>query len=236
MHDLGYERLRIVNDFHAPLEAALLEDRATQKSAVHAASVLAGATQHETLAAAIADCTFVVGTTAVGARVLEHPVHTLAAAVPLVERHLTLTPDTRVALLFGSEKTGLSNEELSHCHALLTIPMNQRAEPGEPTRHLSMNLGQAAAVCLYTLAQSEDVSRAPGAETTAPPNAAEEERLTILLLDLLDRSGYTRRHPANSREAVIRRLVRRMANTSADATVWSGILRQLRHALGSEPL
>ena len=49
----------------------------------------------------------------------------------------------RVALLFGSEKTGLSNEDLSHCHWLLRIPT--RAE------HRSMNLGQAVAVCLYEL-------------------------------------------------------------------------------------
>ncbi len=53
----------------------------------------------------------------------------------------------RVALLFGSEKTGLSNEELSHCHWLLTIPMEEHEE----VRHPSMNLGQAVAVCLYEL-------------------------------------------------------------------------------------
>ena len=53
----------------------------------------------------------------------------------------------RVALLFGSEKTGLSNEELSHCNWLLTVPMFEHAD----ARHPSMNLGQAVAVCLYEL-------------------------------------------------------------------------------------
>ena len=52
-----------------------------------------------------------------------------------------------MALLFGSEKTGLSNDELSHCNWLLTIPMQQH----EDLRHPSMNLGQAVAVCLYEL-------------------------------------------------------------------------------------
>ncbi len=249
MHDLGYAHLRVVNDFHAPFEAAVLEDRGAQKSAVHAASVLERATQHETLAGAVADCTLVLGTTAVGARVLEHPLHTLGEAVPLVQSHLALTDETRVALLFGSEKTGLSNEELSFCHALLTIPMNSRAVAGEPARHLSMNLGQAAAVCLYTLAQASSPARSPGApcldfetwEEESPaqqeevlPRSAEEERLTTLLLEVLTRSGYTRRHPANAREPVIRRLVRRMANSATDATVWAGILRQMLHALGEE--
>ena len=231
MHDLGYEHLRVVNDFHAPFEAAQLEAAQgdAKKAAVHSQEVLANATQTDSLAEAIADCTLVLGTTAVGARVLEQPLHTLAEATPIIHAHLAASPHGKVALLFGSEKTGLSNEELSHCHALLTIPMNTRTAP----RHLSMNLGQAAAVCLYTIAQPpiasvEPEARAAGAE---PATSAEEERLTSLLLEVLTRSDYTRRHPANSREPVIRRLVRRMANTASDATVWAGILRQLLHAL-----
>ena len=255
MHDLGYEHLRIVNDFHAPFEAAQLE--AAQKAAVHSQDILSNAEQSDSLAEAIADCTLVLGTTAVGARVLEQPLYTLGEAVPVIQAHLAASSRARVALLFGSEKTGLSNEELSHCHALLTIPMNTRTAP----RHLSMNLGQAAAVCLYTIAQAspdtalhrqEGVhqrlnpipqpvpSNASIAGSDAgltlstdqePATSAEAERLTTLLLEVLAQSGYTRRHPANAREPVIRRLVRRMANTSSDATVWAGILRQLLHAL-----
>ncbi len=57
------------------------------------------------------------------------------------------------------------------------------------------------------------------------------ERLTTLLRDTLQTSGYARRHPANTREPVLRRLVRRMALTAADAQVWTGILRQFEHAL-----
>ena len=148
MHDLGYEDLRVVNDFHAPFEAALLEARAAEKAAVHAQDVLAHARQSESVAEAVADCTLVLGTTAVGARVLEQPLYTVADAVPIIHSHLAASSSARVALLFGSEKTGLSNDELSHCHALLTVPMNTR----NTVRHLSMNLGQAAAVCLYTIA------------------------------------------------------------------------------------
>jgi tRNA/rRNA methyltransferase len=247
MHDLGYPQLRVVNDFQAPFEAAQLQEKLAEteaaKSAVHASSVLRNATQHASVADAVADCALVLGTTAVGDRVLEHPLHTLAEATPLVQSRLAAHPEDRVALLFGSEKTGLSNDELSHCDALLTIPMNNVPVPGEPARHLSMNLGQAAAVCLYTLAQPPALSLSPhlsfrgeAAESASPTPksstpAADLERLTQLLIEVLDRSGYTRRHPANSREPVIRRLVHRMGNTRADATVWAGILRQLLHAL-----
>ena len=62
--------------------------------------------------------------------------------------------------------------------------------------------------------------------------SADIERLTSLLRDILQTSGYTRRHPANSREPILRRLVRRMALTASDAPVWTGILRQMQHALG----
>jgi tRNA/rRNA methyltransferase len=226
MHDLGYEHLRVVNDFHAPFEAAQLE--AAQKAAVHSQDILSEAKQSDSLAEAVADCTLVVGTTAVGARVLEQPLYTLGEAVPVIQAHLAASSRAKVALLFGSEKTGLSNEELSHCHALLTIPMNARTAP----RHLSMNLGQAAAVCLYTIAQLDTPNAGAGSEAAIhSATSTEEERLTTLLLEVLAKSDYSRRHPANCREPVIRRLVRRMANTSSDATVWAGILRQLLHAL-----
>jgi tRNA/rRNA methyltransferase len=234
MHDLGYASLRIVNDFAAPFEAAQLAETEAAKSAVHASTVLRSATQHATVADAIGDCTLVLGTTAVGSRVLEHPIHTLAEATPRVHKHLTAASESRVALLFGSEKTGLSNDELSHCHALLTIPMSN-----PDGRHLSMNLGQAVAVCLYTLAQPLSSSLSfpgDGVESASPAveppaTAADLERLTQLLLEVLTQSDYARRNPANSREPVIRRLIHRMAPNLTDATVWAGILRQLLHAL-----
>src|SRR5208283_2282028 len=140
MHDFGLRHLRVVNDFPVPFESA--------RSAVDASEVLADAVACATLAEAIADCTLVVGTTAVGARVLQHPLLPLPQAAPRILAELRRSDHLgRIALLFGSEKTGLSNEEMSHCNWLLTIPMQQR----EGERHLSLNLGQAVAVCLYEL-------------------------------------------------------------------------------------
>ncbi len=214
MHDLGYAQLRIVNDFPIPFAAA--------KSAVDASSVLLAADEASSVAAAIADCTLVLGTTAVGDRALEHPLHLLADASVLVRTAIETDPQAKVALLFGSEKTGLSNEELSHCHALLTIPMNSPAAG----RHLSMNLGQAVAVCLYALNSARSVLAQAQAEPT-PASAGDIERLTSLLHEVLDTSGYTRRNPAGARELPIRRLIRRMHLNTIDAPVWTGILRQI---------
>src|SRR2546430_15232756 len=130
MSNFGFFHLRVVN----PYELAFREAR----SAVGAVPLLAQATEFKTVAEAVADCTLVVGTTSVGQRQLQHSARRLDQAASLLSKQLA---GGRVALLFGSEKRGLSNEDLSHCHWLLRIPTREE--------HRSMNLGQAVAVCLY---------------------------------------------------------------------------------------
>lgn len=211
MHDFGFRHLRVVNEYAVPFASA--------RSAVDASEVLASAREFESLAAAVADCSLVVGTTAVGERALQHRLHALPEATDEIGG--ALARGVRVALLFGSEKTGLSNGELSYCHWLLTIPMQKH----EDVRHPSMNLGQAVAVCLYDLVRETGVHAGTGVPAAA--EAGEVERLTALLTEVLEKSGYTRRHPANCDEAQIRRLVLRMGIAASDAPVWMGILRQV---------
>jgi tRNA/rRNA methyltransferase len=210
MHDFGFQRLRVVNEFPVPFEAA--------RSAVDAAQVLGDAVSYATVAEAVADCTLVVGTTAVGERDLQHRLLPVVDAAQAMRGELGQRG--RVAILFGSEKTGLSNEELSHCHWLLTIPMSAQAG-----RHLSMNLGQAVAVCLYELVRGDGVCA--GESAARPATAADQERLTTLLHEVLERSEYTRHHPANSDLAQVRRMVLRMGVDGSDAPVWMGVLRQV---------
>lgn len=215
MHDFGFRHLRVVNEYAVPFESA--------RSAVDASEVLAGAAAFDSVADAVADCTVVVGTTAVGERSLQHPLYVLPEAARRIG--VDLAGDVgRVALLFGSEKTGLSNDELSHCHWLLTIPMERYDE----LRHPSMNLGQAVAVCLYELVRSAGVP-AVGLSRgdLAAAEASEVERLTALLIEALEETGYAKRHPANCDESQIRRLVLRMGIAASDVPVWMGILRQI---------
>jgi tRNA/rRNA methyltransferase len=212
MHDFGFSDLRIVNEFVMPLEGA--------RSAVDASSVLHAATTYATVAEAVADCVVVAGTTAVGERVLEHPLFAIHDAAPKLIGALA-QDEARVAILFGSEKTGLSNEELSHCNWLTTIPMFQHAEQ----RHLSMNLGQAVAVCLYELVRGRELTRAAGAVEAA--TGAEQERVLGLLAEVLEAADYLRHHPARSAPEDLRRLVLRMKMSRIDAPVWMGMLRQI---------
>ncbi|QNI31395.1 RNA methyltransferase [Alloacidobacterium dinghuense] len=211
MYGFGFEELRVVSEYPVALSEA--------RSAVDAAEVLAGAREFSRLADAIADCTLVIGTTAGGKRVQEHPLYPLAEGGGIVRAHLSSDDRSRVALIFGSEKTGLSRDELSYCNWTMTIPMFER----EGVRHPSMNLGQAAAVCLYELIRGGDL---PASVAVADAMAGDLDRLTILLAELLDKSEYTRRHPASGDAAALRRLVRRMQFDSADAAMWMGILRQ----------
>jgi TrmH family RNA methyltransferase len=226
MSNFGFFHLRVVN----PYELAFREAR----SAVGAAPLLAKAEEFKTVAEAVADCTLVVGTTSVGQRQLQQPVRRLDSAARHLRKGLA---GGRVALLFGSEKRGLSNEDLSHCHWLLRIPTRDE--------HRSMNLGQAVAVCLYELARVPQTVSKP--EKHVPATAADLERLTTLLLDALCTSGYLKSNPrelqkrrsAAPTEEKIRRLVRRLRLSTADAELTLGILRQifwkLRNAKAPSP-
>ncbi len=212
MYDFGFRDLRLVSEYRVPLERA--------RSAVDASSVLAGARQFTELAESLADRSLVIGTTAVGLRRQEHPLYTLAESSGKLLAEAK-DPKGRVALLFGSEKTGLSNEELSYCHWLLTIPMHQT----EGMRHASMNLGQAVAVCLYELVRE---AAAPGSHAPAAGAlSADLDRLAHLLMQVMEESGYSRRHPANFDETLVRRLVRHMGLDRSHALAWMGILRQV---------
>jgi tRNA/rRNA methyltransferase len=166
-----------------------------------------------------------VGTTAVGERKREHPLYALADGGSLVR---SASASGRVALLFGSEKTGLSNEALSHCHWLITIPMHQT--PG--LRHASMNLGQAAAVCLYELIRQTDTLPLNPPQPMA--TAEDLERVTELLAELLANIGYARRRPAGAEPGEVRRMVRRLNLNQSDARRWIGVLRQVLWKLGHE--
>lgn len=219
MHDFGFRHLRIVSEYAPPLETA--------RSAVDAAEILGSAESFTTLAAAITDCTLVIGTTAVGERALEHPLDALPGAANRI-REDVVGQGGRVALLFGSEKTGLSNEELSYCHGLLTIPMHQQ----EKMRHPSMNLGQAVAVCLYELVRAEGIYGPKGIRE--PARVEEVERFVELFRRVLEASEYTRRHPANASQEQVRRLVLRMGLQAADVPVWMGILRQMLWKIRAE--
>ncbi len=221
MSNFGFAHLRVVN----PYDLAFREAR----SAVGAAPLLASAEEFKSVAEAVSDCALVVGTTAAGRRELQHPIKRLEQGARLIRKRLA---GSCVALLFGSEKRGLSNEELSHSHWLLRVPTREE--------HRSMNLGQAVAVCLYELARDPKTPSDP--ENPIAATAGDLERLTSALLEVLGSSGYlptTLSGPRKPRysalsEEKIRRLVRRLNLSAADAELFLGMSRQILWKLRSE--
>jgi TrmH family RNA methyltransferase len=212
MSNFGFLHLRVVN----PYALAFREAR----SAVGASTVMKNAEEYSTVAEAVADCGLVVGTTTLRNRQRNQPLHRLEDGARRIRRSLT---SRRVAVLFGSEKVGLTNEDLSHCHWLMHIPTRQA--------HPSMNLGQAVALSLYEMIRSGNVMA--GADKSAAAKAGELERLTTVLVETLRVSGYLEKGPSEATTAKIRRLVRRLRLQEADAELLLGMLRQIQWKIRS---
>lgn len=206
MSNFGFQHLRVVS----PYEVAFREAR----SAVGASAVLASAEEFSSVADAVADCTLVVGTTAARHRELPCPLRRLEEGARRIRKRLT---SGRAAILFGSEKTGLSNKELSHCHWLMRIPARKE--------HPSVNLGQGVAICLYELARN--VKARVQAEKEQFAVTRDAERITVALLEALHESGYLNPHTSVLAEEKMRRLVRRLKLSPSDAELWLGMLRKM---------
>jgi TrmH family RNA methyltransferase len=217
MSNFGFSDLRLVN----PYEPSFREAR----SAVGAEELLRSARVYKSLAEAVADCVFVAGTTSGARRDVQQPLEVLEVGAKSVGKRLRAG---KVAILFGSEKRGLSNDDLSHCHLLLRIPTQED--------HGSMNLGQAVAVCLYELARSVRPGKTFGTTASktgkSKPTSGDLERITRLLAESLRLSGYADARREASVEEKIRRMVRRLDPSPGDLHRLLGMLRQIHWKLG----
>jgi len=184
------------------------------RSAVGAPELLQNAKQTDSVAAAVADCTFVVGTDTRTHRKAEQSVLTLPELTPVFARELDR--GGRVALVFGPEKHGLTRDDLSYCHTRVEIP----TDPRQP----SMNLGQAAAVCFYELARR-------ASQQASPTSSAELDRLAALIEETMIAAGYSPRamQPANRHDLSL--LLRRLALSSLDSRRMLGLFRRILNRL-----
>jgi len=145
--------------------------------------------------------------------------------------------------LFGSEKWGLSNEDLSYCHWLMRIPTR--------VEHRSMNLGQAAAVAMYELGRkggkggkgskgkeklSENVrlNAVPTGKKAKFAEMETVERIGEALLEALRKSGYIAARGEAKAEEKLRRMLRRFSMEAADAEVFLGMVRKILWKLEQE--
>jgi len=217
MANFGFRELMVVSPYGPVWQET--------RSAVGAEDVVTSARAVDGLVDAVADAPLVVGTTAGSRRNLD--------------RDLILLPDFPawlrrrharglVALLFGSEKTGLSNEHLSFCHALVRIPTAVDCP--------SMNLGQAVAICAYELARAGLVPPRPLRPTVHSSDSAGAQSLEHLFeraARVLDQVGYLKPKSRAATLLKLRRLVRDLELASKDAKILGGILAQIEWKIGA---
>jgi tRNA C32,U32 (ribose-2'-O)-methylase TrmJ len=239
MANFGFRQLVVVE----PYEPVWQETR----SAVGAEEVVQSARRVDRVQEAVGDCTLVIGTTAGSGRNLDRdPVALNHLPVWLESRynaehgrvrqvgHEPGPEDSKTwpaapaasehaALLFGSEKTGLSTDVLSYCHALVRIPT-----AGECP---SMNLGQAVAVCCYELARAGAVAAAvPPAATvhvSAPANIQSLDHVFERVVRVLDHVGYLKPKSRDATLIKLRRVLFDLELTNNDVKILGGILAQI---------
>jgi tRNA/rRNA methyltransferase len=211
MANFGFREMVVV----APYGPVWQETR----SAVGAEEIVTAARAVESLVEAIGDASLVVGTTAGSRRNLDRDLIPLPD-FPAWVRQRQATG--RVALLFGSEKTGLSNEHMSYCHTLVRIP----TATGCP----SMNLGQAVAVCAYELARAGLVPTHPprlSSHLSEPASAQSLVHLFDRAARVLDHVGYLKPKSRHATLLRLRRLIMDLELTNYHARILGGILAQI---------
>mgnify|MGYP001561132515 CR=1 FL=1 len=168
-----------------------------------------------TLSEAVADCGLVIGTTA---RLGLYRSHSLTPRA-IVPRILEAAATSRVALVFGREDWGLSNEELAICTQLIQIP----SDPG----YLSLNVAQAVMICCYELyvGSGEFV---PSQEKTPEAPSQLRERMFAMWQETLLAIGFMKDDKADHMMLGLRRILGRGTLTVDDVKILMGMARQTR--------
>jgi len=129
-----------------------------------------------------------------------------------------------LAVLFGNEKTGLTKEELGHCHAVVRIP----TVPEVP----SMNLGQAAALLAYELTRDPRAPRTREPEL-APAPAEQAEALLREFLRAFQAMDYMQGLPADELTRRVRDALKRLRPCRKDAGLLLAVLRRVQGSMGA---
>jgi tRNA/rRNA methyltransferase/tRNA (cytidine32/uridine32-2'-O)-methyltransferase len=193
MKNFGLRDLRLVNP--REYEAHRVEGIAHQTQ-----DILSRVRRYSTLEEAIADCVHVVGFTARGRTAKRNLQRPREAAAEIA----SLADGGPVALLFGREDKGLSNDALDRCHRVVTIP----SDPGYP----SLNLAHAAIIMLYELALVRGAEERPFKEprrTSEPAPADELERLFADVAKALQAIDFFKTRNADGVMRTIREIAHR---------------------------
>lgn len=192
------------------------------KLAVHATDILEGRREVPSLAEAVADCAFVVGTTARGGLYRQH-VKTPRDVAPEL---LRLAANGRVALVFGREDKGLFNDEIGLCTHLIRIPVHPA--------YASLNLAQAVLICCYELYGALGTYEPP-VEKSPPAAAAHKLKVLEKWRDMLLLIGFMKEDKADHMMQGVQRVFSRGIYSEDDAAIMMGVARQADWAARNGP-
>jgi tRNA (cytidine32/uridine32-2'-O)-methyltransferase len=210
MKNMGIGALRIVEP---PADLNASENRAL---AYGAWDVLDAAVQPATLLSAVADATLVVGTSAKAGSTAWTPRE-------LAREAAKRGAGGRVAVVFGPEASGLTNEELALCHATVRIPTDGR----QP----SLNLAQAVLIVAYELLLAVPaLAGLPEPPPAALAKVGDLERALLELRSALTDLGYLNRQNPGAILAELRALLVRAAPSPREVALLRGLARQLTWA------
>lgn len=167
---------------------------------------------------ALTEFNYVIGTTArLGKRRMVH--HTPREIAPYV---CELSVNNKIAILFGNERLGLSNEDLSLCDSVITIPT---------TEHASLNVSQAVIIILYEIFQEASTPKIPKSQL-----ASQQEIMIMLKLieKTLEAIDYIPHENKTLWYTTIRRFLSKLELTSKEVKIIQGFCRQILWALGKK--
>jgi tRNA/rRNA methyltransferase len=181
--------------------------------AVHGRDVLSQAKRYDTIRAAIADCTLVVGTTCRAGLYRAHSQSPREVAPSVA----AAAKQGKVALLFGPEDHGLSNKDLEHCQLLADIPSHPD--------YRSLNVAQAAVICMYEfyLAALERTAN----DTILRAEAENIERLFDIMRHALLKIGFLDSENPEHMLLAFRRIFGRAGLEEKDVRILTGMFRQI---------
>ncbi len=213
MLNFGLDRMRLV----APRDA--WPNPRANATASGAGRVLDHATLHDHLAGAIADCHYVLATTA-RPRGMTKPVLTPERA--MAQARAMMAGGQRVGVLFGSERAGLDNPDIARADAIVTVPVNPH--------FASLNLAQCVLLMAYEWARetSEMPPEVLALARTERAVAVEIERLGDHFEAKLESAGFF--FPPQKAEGMklnLRNMLARLPLTRADVQLLHGVLRQM---------
>jgi tRNA/rRNA methyltransferase len=198
-------------------EANRLEASARQTATHHADDLLEGCGVVDTLEEAVADCIVVTATSARTGGLFRR--QTVGSPGEIAARLVEAMPVGPVALVFGPERTGLTNEDVVRCPYLIHIPTDG-AYP-------ALNLAQAAAICLYEVRKAWLGQQRGEVQAEQNAEAAQQARMFSRLQSGLEQIHFLRGVRGEALMHALRHLIVRARPSPMEVRLLFGLARQL---------